>query len=251
MSSIITITQYLMDIYVEHYNWNSPNCYIPQWWDWWSQLQLASSVSPLWYSLCHYMIFTFAILVLNINIFQHLEVHHTFIKYIDNMAFAGNWTLENIMIVYAGLTALSPLGPVKRNIQFLYLSENNISFIPALYFKGFDSLQQLDLHRNSLQIFPDVTSLSFTLVLLDLDYNRIKSIPRKFFMTKFLLYVQSNKIPSFNYDSIAPWPKLSYIDLGMNDTITLPDIQDEYNNCSTVLLIKCFDDIVYEPNELQ
>ena len=136
-----------------------------------------------------------------------------------------------------------PLGPVKRNIQFLYLSENNISFIPSPYFKGFNSLQQLDLHRNSLQIFPDVTSLSFTLVLLDLDYNRIISIPRKFFMTKFLrlekLLLQSNKIPSFDYDSIAPWPKLSDIDLGMNDITSLPDIQDEYNNCSTILRIKC------------
>ena len=181
--------------------------------------------------------------MLNINIFQDLEVHHTFITYIDNMAFAGNWTLESIMIVYAGLTDMPPLGPVKRNIQFLYLFENNISFISSLYFKGFDFLQQLDLHRNSLQIFPDVTSLSFTLVLLDLDYNRIKSIPHKFFMTKFLrlekLYLQSNKIPSFDYDSIAPWLKLNYIDLGMNDITTLPDIQDEYNNCSTILRIKC------------
>ena len=165
-------------------------------------------------------------LVLNIDIFQELEVVHTPIEYVDKMAFVGNWELESITIASTRLTTMPSLGPVKRNILFLYLFENNISFIPSLYFNGFDSLEQLKLHRNCFQIYPDVTSLSHKLVLLDFTYNSIKSIPHTFFMTKFVrlekLYLHSNDIPTFDYNSIASWPKLNYIDLGMNDITTLP-----------------------------
>ena len=182
-------------------------------------------------------------LVMNTAVFQVLKVYHTPIEYIDNMAFIGICNLESVTIGTTGLTTMPPLDPVKGSILFLYLFENNISFVPSSYFNGFNSLQVLNLRQNFLHIFPDVTSLSYTLVHLEFDYNRINSIPRTFYMTKFLhlekLLLYSNHIPTFDYEGISSWPKLNFLDLGINNITNLPDMRNQYNNCSTILRKKC------------
>ena len=185
----------------------------------------------------------YGILVLRVGIFQDVKVVHTFLEYIDNMAFRGNWNLESIAIAHTRLTTMPPLNPVKRNLQYLFLFHNSISFVPSLYFKGFYSLKHLDLRSNSLQIFPDVTSLSCTLVQLAFSYNCIETIPHTFYMTKFShlekLLLYSNHIPTFDYGTISSWPNLNHLDLAKNDITNLPDIQNQYNNCSTILRTKC------------
>ena len=189
------------------------------------------------------MLSAFLPLVMNTAILQVLKVYHTPIEYIDNMAFIGILNLESVTIGTTGLTTMPPLDPVKGSILFLYLFENSISFVPSFYFNGFNSLQVLNLRRNFLHIFPDVTSLSYTLVHLDFNYNRINSIPRTFYITKFLhlekLLLYSNHIPTFDYEGISSWPKLNYLELGINNITNLPDMRNQYNNCSTILRRKC------------
>ena len=55
-------------------------------------------------------------------------------------------------------------------------------------------------------------------------------------MTKFshmtMLKLESSRISEFDYGSISAWPELTNLYLGSNNISSLPDINDQHENCS-------------------
>ena len=144
---------------------------------------------------------------------------------------------------HTGLNTMPPLDPVKKSLETLYLDYNNISVVPSVYFEGFECLVEVYLQFNYLHTFPDVTPLSRTLITLQLSHNKVQSIPHKFYTTMFLhmqlLRLESNHISEFDYDSISGWPELRNLYVGFNKITSLPDINNQHVNCSTMRRQEC------------
>ena len=159
-------------------------------------------------------------------IFQHIRITNIKIHEIDEMAFVGIHCLRTIRLEETSLTSMPPLAPLKSTFEGLFLSANDISFVPKNHFLCLDNLHTLKMWNNDLCFILDITPLSHTMIYVNLSASKIRSISGSLIKTIYPhmknIYFGYNNVHEFDWEVMTFWPALQYMNLKYNNIVSLP-----------------------------
>ena len=96
---------------------------------------------------------------------KHIHIHQ--------WAFQGLTELEILKIDKCILSSPPPLIHIQHNLSKLSVTNANLSSIPDTYFSGCHKLRKLVFSYNHLSFLPDLSAISDTLVIIQLDHNTL------------------------------------------------------------------------------
>ena len=95
---------------------------------------------------------------------------------IHELAFEGLTNLDTLNIERSELLSPPPLGNIQGSLSKLRVINAKLSSIPGNYFSGCDKLSELKLSHNHLRALPDLSAISDTLDLIDVNYNELTDV---------------------------------------------------------------------------
>ena len=161
--------------------------------------------------------------------FQSLYIRDGRIANIDINAFAGLPNLTTLHINHCEWKNPPQLNPLKWNLRYLSLNNNNITGFPQDYWHVFMSLERFTVRRNSLACIPLFNALASHLHGLDVSFNRITDLNGRWrendtvYESLAFLGLTGNNITSVDAEIMKVLPNMALLDLSKNSITHFED----------------------------
>ncbi|CUG91147.1 calcium calmodulin-dependent protein kinase, putative [Bodo saltans] len=160
-------------------------------------------------------------------------------KIVDRLIHSSNTTQAHIKGIALGNNVPDQLSEVLQlNIKSLAITDCRLSVLRGLHMPAFTNLRDLNLSKNNFHVFPvEVLHSCPKLQLLDMSFNRIKTIPDELSHAPFLerLSLHFNRVCQFTAVSLTG-KNFHHLRLSDNPVAQLPqDNTSAFTNVKVVL----------------